>query len=531
MFNNSFYPTPKDMAVEMLKDIDWDNINEVLEPSAGKGDLVEAIINTKQDVYRRWGKAQINVDTIESDPNLISILKGKELHVIANDFLTFHTYKKYDAIIMNPPFANGDLHLMKAIEVMERYGGLIICLLNAETIKNPYSNSRKALSVKLEELGAEISYYQKAFANAERRTNVEIALVKIKIPTRSYESTILNELRKSREVEEQSGYECTGIVVDDVVKAAVAQYEFEVAAGIKFLQEYKSMSHIMSRNLNGDGDMLTIKINGEDDNSINYYIKCVRKKYWSALFKNEKFTRLLTQNLCEKYLNMVDKLVDYDFSPYNIYSIRYEMSKEMCGSLEETILNLFDEFSHKYSYIGETSKNIHYYNGWKTNDAFKINKKVIIPLNGWWDVAYSWGRFYPTQYDVESKLRDIEKVFNYLNGHDAPYNQLSLALQEAEKNGQTKKIHCAYFDLTFYKKGTLHIEFHRQDLLDKFNIFGSQKKGWLPPSYGYASYENMSQEEQAVIDEFQGKEDYQKVYTNKEEYLFSGERMLMLTGN
>ena len=146
-------------------------------------------------------------------------------------------------------------------------------------------------------------------------------------------------------------------------------------------------------------------------------------------------------------------------------------------------------------------------------------------------MAYSWGRFYPTQYDVESKLRDIEKVFNYLNGHDAPYNQLSLALQEAEKNGQTKKIHCAYFDLTFYKKGTLHIEFHRQDLFDKFNIFGSQKKGWLPPSYGYASYENMSQEEQVVIDEFQGKEDYQKVYANKEEYLFSGERMLMLTGN
>lgn len=319
--------------------------------------------------------------------------------------------------------------------------------------------------------------------------------------------------------------------MDDVVKAAVAQYEFEVAAGIKFLQEYKSMSHIMSRNLNGDGDMITIKINGKESSSINDYIKCVRQKYWTGLFKNEKFTRLLTKNLCEKYLSMVDELIHYDFSAYNIYSIRYEMSKEMCSSLEETILNLFDEFSHKYSYIGETSKNIHYYNGWKTNDAFKINKKVIIPLNGWSYRGYSWERFNPTHYEIESRLRDIEKVFNYLNGHDAPSNQLHFALDQAEKNGQTKKIHCAYFDLTFYKKGTLHIEFHRQDLLDKFNIFGSQKKGWLPPSYGYASYENMSQEEQAVIDEFQGKEDYQKVYANKEEYLFSGERMLMLTGN
>lgn len=50
MFNNSFYPTPKDMAVEMLKVLIGITSMMVLEPSAGKGDLVEAIINTKQDV-------------------------------------------------------------------------------------------------------------------------------------------------------------------------------------------------------------------------------------------------------------------------------------------------------------------------------------------------------------------------------------------------------------------------------------------------------------------------------------------------
>lgn len=31
-------------------------------------------------------------------------------------------------------------------------------------------------------------------------------------------------------------------------------------------------------------------------------------------------------------------------------------------------------------------------------------------------MEYSWGGFKPTNYDVVSKLRDIEKCFNYLDG-------------------------------------------------------------------------------------------------------------------
>ena len=35
---------------------------------------------------------------------------------------------------MNPPFSNGDKHLLKALKMQEK-GGAIICLLNAETIR------------------------------------------------------------------------------------------------------------------------------------------------------------------------------------------------------------------------------------------------------------------------------------------------------------------------------------------------------------------------------------------------------------
>jgi hypothetical protein len=42
---------------------------------------------------------------------------------------------------------------------------------------------------------------------------------------------------------------------------------------------------------------------------------------------------------------MVEELKDYDFSFYNIYTLRIQLSKEMVQGVEDTILNLFDEFS------------------------------------------------------------------------------------------------------------------------------------------------------------------------------------------
>ncbi len=126
--------------------------------------------------------------------------------------------------------------------------------------------------------------------------------------------------------------------------------------------------------------------------SINQFIREVRGKYWKALFKSEKFIGQLTGNLRQDFYNKVEELKDYDFSLYNIYELKIDMSKKVIKGIEDTIMSLFDELSHKY-YYDETSKNIHYYNGWKTNKSWIINKKVIIPLPGWKDLDYSWGGF------------------------------------------------------------------------------------------------------------------------------------------
>lgn len=72
-----------------------------------------------------------------------------------------------------------------------------------------------------------------------------------------------------------------------------------------------------------------------------------------------------------------------------------------------------------------------------------------------------------------------------------------------------------------YNKPLLELKLNHGELSEKLNIYGSQQKGWLPPAYGRRSYAEMSKEEKAVIDEFEGQESYQKVYSNPEHYIFT----------
>jgi len=535
MFNDvkEYYPTPTNLIRKMLEGIDFKFINSVLEPSAGDGRIVNAVIEkfkyAHSSYYNR--SAIWDIDTVEIDDNLQMILKGKGYRVVNNDYMTYNTYKRYDLIIMNPPFSTGDKHLLKALEMQES-GGQIVCLLNAETLRNPYSNIRKDLIRKLEDYNAEIEYIQNAFIDAEHSTPVEVALIRVNIPRTDNNSIILEELKRQEQYKEQSTYNSNGQIVDaDFINGIIQKYNFEIKAGLKLIAEYEALKPLMLNSFKGDSNnpILSLELTYEDKDGNcskeNSYIKQIRMKYWKALFTSEQFMGLFTSNLKEKYISKINELRDYDFSLYNIYTIKIQLNKEMIKGVEDTILNLFDTFSHKHHWHPETGNNIHYYNGWRTNDAFKIGKKVIIPLNAYNNYG---NRYSPTDYKVTDKLSDIEKVFNYLDQGITADNDLKATLNFAENYGDTKKIQLKYFMVTFYKKGTCHIEFTNLDLLHKFNLYGSQRKSWLPPSYGKEKYEDMTQEEKQVINEFEGEQSYKKVMLKKDYYIVETSKLLML---
>lgn len=569
--NDEFYPTPDELAGKMLTGVDWLKIETVLEPSAGKGNLVSAAMKACCK-NSRYNKNKLQIDCIEIDPYLRSIIKYEfggerlreiikesaklehhayntlnqqqknelsrfrelikeykslELHIIHDDFLTYQSVKQHDLILMNPPFSEGDKHLIKALE-LQKNGGEIICLLNAETLRNTYTNSRKLLVKLLNQYKAKIQYINNAFTHAERKTDVEVAIVCVSIPIAERpKSTIYERMKKAASMNKEPDNEASELTVNNIVQNLIIHCNVETAASLELVREYRGLKPYILDSHDETNvyrkSILTLCINGENgyeqDVNINKYLRLVRLKYWNALFSNKKFMGRLTSNLQTKYREMVDKMADYDFTMFNIQTVLSEMNSEMIQGVKDTILDLFDKLSVSHSWYPECNGNVHYWNGWKTNKAHKVNYKVIIPTYGMFS-SYSWSKSTFEVSNAFSVLSDIEKTFNYLDGGLTVEIDLYEILENANNQGVTRNISCKYFDVTLYKKGTTHIKFKNTALVDKLNIYAARNRMWLPPDYGKKQYSEMNAESRQVVDEFQGKVEYEKVMANQSYYLF-----------
>lgn len=572
---NEFYPTPPELAAKMLNHEFIKGKHEtILEPSAGKGDLIDFLLLTieyleyrdycryiyKNDLVmpyetvidgvinrfvlpdfkngKRSEKYNEKVDCIEADSNLCAILRSKEYRVYNDDFLAWDDDKHYDFIIMNPPFSNGDEHLLKAISIAEKTGSKIICLLNAETIKNPYSNKRKLLVNTLEKYNAEIEFVQNAFSNAERKTDVEVAIIRVEIPTPFKEKSRIWEELETNDIEiNDTGFSGEMVSADDPLRMAVNLYKRELQAGKKLIEEYLALKPYLSSSFENEktpsymkGCLLTLS-SGKNGLDWNEYLYSLRYKYWHQLLHNPAFMKNLTSNLREEYYSMISEFANKDFSLKNIYDVKMDIISRTAKGIEDKIVDMFEQLSYKNSM--EAAGNVHYFNGWKSNSAFKINKKVVIP----YVAAYSWSRidfYHYSDRNVYKILDDLEKCLAFLQIGENEYIydiDLNNQLKFYQEKQVTKKMQFRYFDVDVFKKGTMHIKFRDLDLLKRFNIYGCQHKGWLPPSYGKKSYKDMNAEEKQVINEYEGQQEYEAVYNNRENYILDvGQRMLLTDG-
>ena len=531
---SDFYPTPDKLAGKMLSMVDFkhDKIHDVLEPSAGKGHLCDCL---RRRVGDNWG---LDIDCIEFNPDLRAILKDNGFHVVGDDFLKFRTSKCYDLILMNPPFSMGAQHLLHALQLMSM-GGQIVCILNAETIRNPYSNVRKHLAAKLTQLSARIEFVQNAFLQAERKTDVEIAIVSVKIPPKEVKSCIVEHLQAAAASE---GAEYTApkeLVGGDWVSILVSAYEKECQIGCALIREYGAMLPYItapsSENAARETPLINIAVDGNAitadtlSSGINRYLQKLRLKYWRELFQRPELTRRMTSNLSNEYQQLVDQLQDYDFSEYNIRATLTDISKQLTSGVHDAIMNLFETFTTKYAYHSEFGANIHYYDGWTTNKAYKVGKRVIVPF---YSAYYRYGSGELDVYQTGCFLRDLEQVLVYLDGGlPIVHTDMAAAVQMAHDSG-SNKVQATYFEAILYKKGTCHIKFRADamPLIDRLNIYAGREKNWLPPCYGKKHYADMDDKSQAIIDSFQGREAYERVLSDHAFYLDNTPGLLALEG-
>lgn len=120
-----FYPTPRPVIDIMLNNAMVRPGNRVLEPSAGLGCIVDALLE-------RIPRDELFLDVIEIRPSLCKILGAKGHHHQNMDFMEWCDKTKYDRILMNPPFERGQdaEHIRRAFHLLLP-GGRLVAILGA----------------------------------------------------------------------------------------------------------------------------------------------------------------------------------------------------------------------------------------------------------------------------------------------------------------------------------------------------------------------------------------------------------------
>ena len=501
--NKNLYPTPDHLITKMLSKVDFRNqkIKNILEPSAGLGHIID-YINKDINRYKNY-----NISAIEIDNNCRNQLLLKNINVIDSDFLLYNGLEQFDLIVANFPFSDGDKHLHKAIDIM--FSGQIVCLINAETIKNPYSNSRKDLIQKLNKLNASIEYIQNAFIDAERKTGVEVALIYIE-KYQNVETEIFNDMTQSEDTFEDL-QESKEVATRDNIRNIVQRYnqdkETVTNQIMDFYKNYKKVSKYLTLAVVGEDiqrHSSSVKEETKDlteimKSKLNYFATKLKRDYWlEAMNLNEVKSKLTSKKRTE----LVSKLNQYanmDFTESNIKIFIENLIAEYPKMIDEAIEDMFDKFTFYAFRDGrntnnEYSKNIHLFNGWKTNTAYKVNKKIILPFR-----AEYGNRLYSEKQDF---LNDIDMVFNYFDDKGLKNKLLEYVEPTGYKQNisttntaeivqgyllkvETKNIPTRYFNITFYLKGTVHLVFVSQEILRRFNIYVAKKRNWLPSDYSY----------------------------------------------
>ncbi len=176
-----FFPTPADLcAVVRERALLTKPFLRVLEPSAGKGDLAEAMWT---DAEGRPTHAAVHV--CEVSRQLGEVLKLKGMEFVGEDFLATEPNPDslYDRVVMNPPFENGQdaEHIRHAYRFLKP-GGRLVAIASAGTF---FRSDRKATEFRawLESVGGECEGVQDgAFKKAFRSTGTKTCLVTIDKP-------------------------------------------------------------------------------------------------------------------------------------------------------------------------------------------------------------------------------------------------------------------------------------------------------------------------------------------------------------
>ena len=487
IIKEEFFPTPKEIIRTMIRP--YNNLSDltILEPSAGRGDILD-YIKGRYDSYHR--SDQPKMYCCEIDKDLQYQLQEKGHRIISEDFLHYYGDYYFDLILMNPPFSNGDEHLLKAWDILIE--GDIVCLLNAETINNPFSERRQHL-IKLIGKNGTIENLGQCFFTAERRTSVEVVLIRLhKKSNKNKFDFDLIDAKNEKHFDLNENIINNEIATLDIIGNMIIQYDKIKESYVNYLKAEEQLS-FYSQGLFHDNKKATSFIPEEKSRNpkekYNQFCDDSKDSIWRKVIDAMGMDRYMTNNVRENFSKFLKAQGAMDFTKENVRSLIKMLLLNGGTILDQAIVDVFDIFTRHHE------ENRYLIEGWKTNNKWKVNRKIILP----YFVEGGFNGCYSTNGNRYNEYSDIERVMCYISGKkyedfttptkEYPYNakeyekiflrkSLKQAIQQT-RYGDSSLQDSEFFTFRCYKKGTLHIEFKDEWLWKEFNLRACKGKKWL----------------------------------------------------
>ncbi len=493
-----FYPTTQALAVRAWSKFKNRDFTRVLEPSAGKGDLADA---------RPGGYyAKPVVDCAEIDIAKHPTLREKGFNVVGIDFLQFQGGTIYSHIIMNPPFLYGAEHVLKAWSIL--WDGEIVAILNAETIRNPYTKERQLLVGLIEQHG-EVEYIEGAFsgADAERKADVDVALVYLRKEAdvkADLLGSFFDDLKR-----DQKGHDALGEGYEEMNELALANSTIENTvlafnAAVRATREsvlaearakhYTALLGETMAQRCGDGTSDSF------DASVKWVIGQLAERYdglkdraWTSILRGSQVTSRLSSSAQKQVEAEFEQVKKLEFTVSNVYGFLHGLVQNQGQIQIDMACDVFDQITRYHS------DNTVFYKGWKSNDKHRTagmrikTTRFILPghKSESWQRSLSW--------DSERLLADFDKVFAMLDGKVEPLIGLAEVFRNRFSELRSgKRVSSSYFDVRYYPGiGTIHFFPRDKKLVDRLNRLVGRQRSWLPPEDDRVSKEFWVQYEKA----------------------------------
>ena len=208
---------------------------------------------------------------------------------------------------------------------------------------------------------------------------------------------------------------------------------------------------------------------------MNEELDGLRRGYWSLILDTDDFRELLTNEAVQKLNRQIEAANEMEINLANIRMLLTALGANQRDILTESVVSIFKKITRYH--MNEYSTNIHYYDGWKTNDAYRINHKIIIPIKhafDRWDFGTRVGSdevsYDYVCSDVKNWIGDIIKAFKLI---DSMVSDEFEAISDKEFENDTLRFR-------MFLNGNIHVWFKDVRLLEKLNYLCGQYFAWIP---------------------------------------------------